>query len=101
MSRALRRHPLVSKPSKKAAPIRAPRPPKGGGGPARARRGWRRLVPAWADDIISELRKVTWPTRQETMNLTIVVVVVSVAIGGLLGAIDIFFNWFMTNTLLR
>jgi preprotein translocase subunit SecE len=55
----------------------------------------------WADDIIGELRKVTWPTRNETVNLTLVVVVVSAAIGGLLGAIDVFFNWFMTNTILR
>jgi len=100
MSRALRRHPVVSKPSKKAPAIRAPRPPKGGT-PAHTRHGWRALVPRWVEDIISELRKVTWPTRNETVNLTLVVVVVSAAIGGLLGAIDVFFNWFMTNTILR
>ncbi|HUS82075.1 MAG TPA: preprotein translocase subunit SecE [Dehalococcoidia bacterium] len=100
MSRALRRHPAVSKPSKKGASIRATRPPKGGG-PTQGRRGWRRFLPRWIDDIVSELRKVTWPTRNETVNLTLVVVVVSAAVGGLLGGIDIFFNWFMTNTILR
>ena len=100
MSRALRRHPVVTKASKGAAPIRAPRPPKGGA-PTRTRRGWRAFLPRWVEDIISELRKVTWPTRNETVNLTILVVVVSFAIGGLLGLIDIFFNWFMTNTILR
>jgi preprotein translocase subunit SecE len=80
--------------------LRAPRPPKGGP-PARTRRGWRAFLPRWIEDIISELRKVTWPTRHETVNLTILVLVVSLAIGGLLGVIDIFFNWFMTNTILR
>jgi len=100
MSRALRRHPAVTKPSKRAAAIKAPRPPKGGG-TARVRRGWRAFLPRWIEDIISELRKVTWPTRNETINLTILVIVVSAAIGGLLGVIDIFFNWFMTNTILR
>jgi len=100
MSRALRRHPVVTKPSKRAAPIRAPRPPKGGA-PTRARRGWRALVPRWVEDIVSELRKVTWPTRNETTNLTILVIVVAIAVGGLLGLIDVFFNWFMANTILR
>jgi preprotein translocase subunit SecE len=100
MSRALRRHPVVTKPSKKAAQIRAPRGPKGGA-PVRTRHGWRAFVPRWIEDIISELRKVTWPTRNETTNLTILVLVVAIAVGGLLGVVDIFFNWFMTNTILR
>ena len=43
-------------------------------------------------EIISELRKVTWPSRQETTRLTILVIVVSAAIGALLGLIDIGFS---------
>ncbi len=39
-------------------------------------------------DIIAELRKVTWPTREETRNLTIVVVGISATIGILLGGLD-------------
>jgi preprotein translocase subunit SecE len=39
-------------------------------------------------DILSELRKVTWPTREETRNLTIVVVGISATIGILLGGLD-------------
>ncbi len=42
-------------------------------------------------EVISELRKVTWPTRQETTRLTILVLVVSIVIGALLGVIDIGF----------
>ncbi|GAG10317.1 unnamed protein product [marine sediment metagenome] len=39
-------------------------------------------------DIIGELRKVVWPTRRETLRLTIMVIIVCVAVGLLLGALD-------------
>ena len=41
-------------------------------------------------EIYSELRRVTWPTREETTRLTIMVVCVSAVIGIFLGLIDIF-----------
>ena len=48
-----------------------------------------------------ELRKVTWPTREQTTNLTIVVVVVCIAIALFLGATDFvfvqFIQWISTN----
>ena len=59
---------------------------------------WR---PQYVMDIITELRKVVWPTRQDTVHLTIVVIVVSVIIGAMLGGIDIGFGWLIDNTLLR
>ncbi len=40
------------------------------------------------DDIRSEIAKVTWPTREETRNLTIVVIGISTFVGILLGAVD-------------
>lgn len=52
-------------------------------------------------DIISELRKVTWPTRQETINLTVVVIVISLLFGLVLGAADFAFSWAVEYTLLR
>jgi preprotein translocase SecE subunit len=68
----------------------------------RQRRGFLAFLrPRWVEDIISELRKVTWPTRQDTVNLTVVVIVVSVAVGVALGGIDMLFNWLISNTLLR
>lgn len=39
-------------------------------------------------DIMAELRKVTWPTREETRNLTIVVIGISATVGLLLAALD-------------
>ena len=44
------------------------------------------------DDILSELRKVTWPSREETRNLTIVVIGISVTLGLFLGGIDLLFS---------
>ena len=39
-------------------------------------------------DTYGELQKVVWPTRQQTTNLTTVVIAVSVAVGILLGGVD-------------
>lgn len=41
------------------------------------------------DDIVAELKKVTWPTPDETRNLTIVVIGISVTLGLFLGGIDL------------
>jgi preprotein translocase SecE subunit len=57
--------------------------------------------PAWVTDIISELRKVTWPSRQEVGYLSFVVIVVSLIIGMILGAADLAFGWFVEQTILR
>jgi preprotein translocase subunit SecE len=68
--------------------------------PDQARRGGSLFKPRWAMDIISELRKVTWPSRQEVINLTIVVIVVSLAIGFVLGAADLGFGWLIEHVVL-
>ena len=43
-------------------------------------------------EVIAELRRVTWPTREETMRLTIMVLAVAVTIGIFLGIVDIVFS---------
>lgn len=40
------------------------------------------------EDTMSEIRKVIWPDRQQTINLTLVVIAMSVVMGVLLGGID-------------
>jgi preprotein translocase subunit SecE len=57
--------------------------------------------PRWALDIISELKKVTWPSRREVMNLTVVVIVVALLLGAVLGTADLGFGWFVEQTILR
>jgi preprotein translocase subunit SecE len=40
----------------------------------------------------SELRKVTWPTPEQTRNLTVLVFVVSAVVGAYIAVFDILFN---------
>jgi len=43
------------------------------------------------NEVKLELSKVVWPTRQETVRLTAVVIAVSVIIGLFIGALDVIF----------
>jgi preprotein translocase SecE subunit len=52
-----------------------------------------RVQPRFVADIISELRKVTWPSFADTRYLTIVVAIVAVVVGLALGGIDLVFGW--------
>jgi preprotein translocase subunit SecE len=42
-------------------------------------------------EVIAELKKVTWPTRDETMKLTAVVIAISVIVGLFIGGLDALF----------
>ena len=80
---------------------RTPRQTRGAKPPTQSRRGFRLKVPGFLEDIFSELKKVTWPTRQETAHLTTVVIIVAVAAGFVLGAVDVVFNWVIDQLLLN
>jgi len=41
----------------------------------------------------AELKKVSWPTRQEALNLTLIVVAFTIFMAALLGLIDYIFAW--------
>ena len=106
MSRALRRHPQGSKRNRRQRPakpsaISPSTRPQNQRESSSARGGLAALRPTWALDIVSELQKVSWPSAQDTRYLTFVVIIVGAAFGVFLGGVDIFFNWFIENTLLR
>jgi preprotein translocase subunit SecE len=42
-------------------------------------------------DVVAELRKAHWPTRQEALRLSILVLVVIVTVGAILGVLDLAF----------
>ncbi|MBN2528337.1 MAG: preprotein translocase subunit SecE [Deltaproteobacteria bacterium] len=44
-------------------------------------------------EIVTELSKVTWPTRKELSSSTVVVIVVSIIAALILGAFDAFWSW--------
>ena len=47
---------------------------------------------AFVNESIAELKKVVWPTRQQIVKLTLVVLGVSVATGLLIGGMDYLFT---------
>ena len=42
---------------------------------------------------IEEMKKVTWPTKKETKNYTILVIGISLAVAAFLGALDYIFSF--------
>lgn len=48
-----------------------------------------------------EMRKVVWPTREDTVRTTIMIIIVTVIIAALLGLIDVFLRWAILDTLLK
>lgn len=42
-------------------------------------------------EVVAELKKVTWPTREETIKLTTVVIAISVLVGLFIGGLDALF----------
>ena len=43
-------------------------------------------------EVVAELRKAHWPTRQEALRLSILVLTVCVVVGLILGALDLAFT---------
>ena len=44
------------------------------------------------DEVWSELRKVTWPTREQVRNLTVLVFAISLVVGIYITFLDAFFQ---------
>lgn len=49
-------------------------------------------IKRYINETIGELRKVTWPTRKEATNLTIVVLIVTLSMSAFLGLLDYIFT---------
>lgn len=50
-------------------------------------------------EVVSETKKVTWPSKQQTQNMTILVIVVSCLVGLYIGLLDFIFQKVMTSIL--
>ena len=50
-------------------------------------------VKEFGQQVLAEFHKVTWPTRQELTNSTVVVIFVTVMFAFFLGAVDIGLAW--------
>lgn len=47
-----------------------------------------------------ELKKVTWPSREETTHYTLTVIIISIAVALFLGGLDFVFQWVLNNLIL-
>jgi preprotein translocase subunit SecE len=52
------------------------------------------FIKRYVTETVGELRKVTWPTRKEASNLTVIVIVVIVIMGMFLGVLDFIYTKF-------
>ena len=50
-------------------------------------------IKTFVREVLAEFRKVTWPTRQELVNSTTIVIVVTVVLAFFLGGVDIGLSW--------
>ncbi len=84
--------PVSASNAKASAPAKAPKP-----APARTKEDEAKpsafaertkRIRKTFDDTRAELKKITWPDRETTRNLTIVVIGISVVLGIVLGGID-------------
>jgi preprotein translocase subunit SecE len=48
-------------------------------------------------EVRHELRRVTWPTRQEAIKHTLIVIGVSLGVAAFLGGLDLLFSWLLNN----
>lgn len=104
MNRAVRRQQTKTKEGKAGRSAARPSLPRASAARPAARTGGGGLLawrPRFLMDIISELRKVVWPSREDTLHLAVVVVIVTIIFGAVLGAIDIGFGWLIDETLLK
>ena len=51
-----------------------------------------RRIRRFVEESWSELKKVTWPTREQVRNLTVLVFVISAAVGAYIALFDILFT---------
>ena len=57
--------------------------------------------PGFFANILAELRKVVWPTRQDAIYLTMLVLVVAISVGALLGILDYVYSYLINNFIVK
>ena len=49
-------------------------------------------IRTYFNEVFSELRKVSWPTREQVRNLTVLVFAISLVVGVYIAVLDAFFQ---------
>ena len=60
-------------------------------------------VRAWGDEVVGELRKVVWPSQEDTIRMTLVTCIMLILSGAALGLLDVFsgklIEWLLNKNL--
>ncbi|OGZ35281.1 MAG: preprotein translocase subunit SecE [Candidatus Portnoybacteria bacterium RIFCSPLOWO2_12_FULL_39_9] len=48
-------------------------------------------------EVRIELKRVTWPTQQDTIKYTLIVIGFSLAVAAFLGGLDFLFSWLLNR----
>lgn len=54
-------------------------------------------IPKFFSEVKEEMKKVSWPTRQETIRGTLIVIGALIVTAIFLGGLDAFFAWIMSK----
>jgi preprotein translocase subunit SecE len=57
-------------------------------------------IPEFLKEVRLEMKKVNWPTRNETLRYTLIVVGVSLGVAAFLGTLDFIFKMLITRFIL-
>ncbi len=58
---------------------------------------WTKRLGNFLKDVRAELKKVTWPSRTEVINTTVVVIAATIFFGFYLFFMDVIFAWVITQ----
>lgn len=71
---------------------------KKGDKPAKAKKpSFFARIGKWFRELKSEIKKIVWPTRQQTTNNTVVVIAAIAVVGVFIWVLDAVFNFGITN----
>ncbi len=56
-------------------------------------------VTTYIKEVIREIKKVTWPSKKQTQDMTLLVIGVSIAVGLYIGLLDTIFQKLMASIL--
>lgn len=58
-------------------------------------------IPVFFSEVRKEMKKVSWPTKKETMNKTLIVLAISITLAVFLGGLDALFTFIVRTVLMK
>jgi preprotein translocase subunit SecE len=58
-------------------------------------------IKIFIQESYQEMKKVNWPTKDETMKYTLIVIGVSLAVAAFLGGLDFIFTWLLNKFIIK